>query len=129
MHTAATVLLVLRQPTPTVMSLMGWSSESMAARYQHVTDALRSHVASQVGELIWTPAEDGGEGDILPVRRSSLAAVLVTADDCINSHRGVTNPSPDVLGAIAELRAALAADAPPGTSNETKTETTRKSQR
>ena len=25
-HTAATVLLVLRQPTPTVMSLMGWSS-------------------------------------------------------------------------------------------------------
>jgi len=31
-HTAATVLLVLRQPTPTVRSLMGWSSESMAAR-------------------------------------------------------------------------------------------------
>jgi integrase len=30
-HTAATVLLVLRQPTPTVMSLMGWSSGSMAA--------------------------------------------------------------------------------------------------
>jgi integrase len=55
-HTAATVLLVLRQSTPTVMSLMGWSSESMAARYQHVTDALRSEVASQVGELIWDTA-------------------------------------------------------------------------
>ena len=54
-HTAATVLLVLRQPTPTVMSLMGWSSESMAARYQHVTDAMRSQVASQVGDLIWNP--------------------------------------------------------------------------
>jgi len=40
------------------MSLMGWSSGSMAARYQHVTDALRSEVASQVGELIWTPAAD-----------------------------------------------------------------------
>ncbi len=52
-HTAATVLLVLRQPTATVMSLMGWSSESMAARYQHVTDAMRSQVASQVGQLIW----------------------------------------------------------------------------
>src|SRR6266513_1988069 len=52
-HTAATVLLVLRQPTPTVMSLMGWSSGSMAARYQHVTDTMRSQVASQVGELIW----------------------------------------------------------------------------
>jgi hypothetical protein len=60
-HTAATVLLLPQQPTPTVMSLMGWSSESMAARYQHVTDALRSQVASQVGQLIWeTPgvAED-----------------------------------------------------------------------
>jgi integrase len=52
-HTAATVLLVLRQPTPTTMSLMGWSSESVAARCQYVTDALRSQVASQVGEPIW----------------------------------------------------------------------------
>lgn len=35
------------------MSLMGWSSESMAARYQHVTDTIRIQVASQVGYLIW----------------------------------------------------------------------------
>ena len=41
-HTAATVLLVLRQPTPTVMSLIGWPSGSMAARYQHVTDVIPS---------------------------------------------------------------------------------------
>ncbi len=46
-HTAATVLLALRQPTPAVMSLMGWSSESIAARYQHVTDANRPGVAEE----------------------------------------------------------------------------------
>lgn len=67
-HTAATVLLVLRQPTPTVMSLMGWSSQSMAARYQHVTDALRSQVASQVGNLIWTSPSDSGNQDGLVPR-------------------------------------------------------------
>ena len=36
-HTAATVLLVLGVPERTVMSVMGWSSTAMAARYQHVT--------------------------------------------------------------------------------------------
>ena len=39
--------------TATVMSLMGWSSDSTAARYQHVTDDLRIEVAGQVGDLIW----------------------------------------------------------------------------
>jgi hypothetical protein len=34
-HTAATVLLVLGVPERTVMGIMGWSSTSMAARYQH----------------------------------------------------------------------------------------------
>jgi integrase len=63
-HTAATVLLVLRQPTPTVMSLMGWSSESMAARYRHGTDSLRSQVASQVGQSIWS-AEAAGTQDLV----------------------------------------------------------------
>jgi integrase len=56
-HTAATVLLALRQPTPTVMSLMGWSSESMAARFQRVTDAMRTQVASEVCDLIWADPE------------------------------------------------------------------------
>jgi integrase len=32
-HTAATVLLILGVPARTVMSLMGWSSAEMAARY------------------------------------------------------------------------------------------------
>lgn len=59
-HTAATVLLVLGVPERTVMSIMGWSSTSMAARYQHVTDPIRRDVARRVGGLIWSadPAED-----------------------------------------------------------------------
>ena len=40
-HTAATVVLVLGVPERTVMGIMGWSSTSMAARYQHVTDPIR----------------------------------------------------------------------------------------
>ena len=43
-HTAATVLLVLGVPERTVMSIMGWSSTSMAAHYQHVTDPIRRDV-------------------------------------------------------------------------------------
>jgi len=52
-HTAATVLLVLGVPERTVMSIMGWSSTSMAARYQHVTDPIRREVASRVGGLLF----------------------------------------------------------------------------
>ena len=52
-HTAATVLLVLGVPERTVMGIMGWSSTSMAARYQHVTDPIRHAVAAQVGGLLW----------------------------------------------------------------------------
>lgn len=53
-HTASTVLLILGVPERTVMSLMGWSSTAMAARYQHVTDPIRQDVAERVGGLIWT---------------------------------------------------------------------------
>ena len=123
-HTAATVLLVLRQPTPTVMSLMGWSSESMAARYQHVTDAMRSKVASQVGELIWDSAEGDGDQAAITVRRDSLAAVLAVAEECVASHHIGAHQSADLLAALADLRTALpAAAAPPKQRNETKTET------
>ena len=83
-HTAATVLLALQQPTPTVMSLMGWSSESMAARYQHVTDAMRTEVASQVGDLIWQPGEPGPDPAAVLVRRNSLATVLAFAQEHAN---------------------------------------------
>ncbi|WP_026412349.1 tyrosine-type recombinase/integrase [Actinomadura oligospora] len=57
-HTAATVLLILGVPTPTAMAIMGWSSASMAKRYQHMSDAIRNDVASRVAGLLWEPAED-----------------------------------------------------------------------
>jgi hypothetical protein len=56
---AATVLLVLGVPERTVMGIMGWSSTSMAARYQHVTDPIRQAVADQVGGLLWADPEGG----------------------------------------------------------------------
>ena len=37
------------------MSIMGWSSTSMAARYQHVTDPIRREVADRVGGLLFPP--------------------------------------------------------------------------
>ena len=121
----AQIDLILRaaEPTPTVMSLMGWSSESMAARYQHVTDAMRSQVASQVGELIWD--SPGGTDDQTPliVRRGSLAAILTAVEECIALHRGGIGQSPDLLAAITDLRSALPpTPAAPGTANEPKTE-------
>lgn len=60
-HTAATVLLVLGVPERTVMSIMGWSSTAMAARYQHVTDPIRRDVARRVGDLLWTLPTDSDE--------------------------------------------------------------------
>jgi integrase len=59
-HTASTVLLILGVPERTVMSIMGWSSTAMAARYQHVTDSIRQDVAKRVGGLLWTQAANGG---------------------------------------------------------------------
>ena len=52
-HTAATVLLVQGVPERTVMSVMGWSSTAMAARYQHVTDQRRRDVPDRIGGLLW----------------------------------------------------------------------------
>jgi integrase len=49
-------LYVLGVPERTVMSVMGWSSTSMAARYQHVTDPIRREVADRVGGLLWARA-------------------------------------------------------------------------
>jgi integrase len=57
-HTAGTVLLLLQVPTPTAMSIMGWSSPAMAKRYQHVLDAIRKGVADQIGGLLWDDDND-----------------------------------------------------------------------
>lgn len=64
-HTAATVLLLLGVTERTVMGVMGWSNTAMAARYQHITAAIRRDVAQRVGGLLWKPATTGlpgGEG-------------------------------------------------------------------
>ena len=58
-HTAATVLLLLGVPDRTVMGIMGWSNTAMAARYQHITSAIRRDVAQRVGGLLWKPADAG----------------------------------------------------------------------
>lgn len=63
-YTAGTVLLILQVPTPTAMSIMGWSSPAMAKRYQHVLDAIRRDVANQVGGLLYgTESDPDGGGD------------------------------------------------------------------
>jgi integrase len=59
-HTAATMLLVLGVPPRAVMEQMGWSSTSMAQRYQHVPDEVRQRIADQLGGLLW--GEDGDDG-------------------------------------------------------------------
>jgi hypothetical protein len=130
-HTAATVLLALRQPTPTEMSLMGWSSESMAARYQHVTDAMRTAVASEVGELIWHTGTGGSAvAEVVLVQADSLATVLTLVEEHARRRTGRTAVRADLLAAIADLQASLRGGlAAPGTSNEAKTGTRRPEQR
>ncbi|MGW2044147.1 tyrosine-type recombinase/integrase [Streptomyces sp. NPDC001858] len=62
-HTAATVLLILGVPERAVMGLMGWSTTAMAARYQHMVDAVRTDIAKQVDGLIWKPEADRPHDD------------------------------------------------------------------
>lgn len=79
-HTAATVLLLLEVPLRTVMSIMGWSSVDMAARYQHITDTIRKNVADQVDQVIWqTTSSSGGRG-LVTVQREALTAILPIVD-------------------------------------------------
>ena len=46
---------------------MGWSSATMAKRYQHLIDTIRRDVARQVGGLLWdaddTSAEHAARGN------------------------------------------------------------------
>ena len=105
-HTAATVLLLLDVPVRTVMSLMGWSSAEMAARYQHVTDTIRHGMARQVDALIWQARDAAiGEGTV-PVSRSSLTAILRLAElGLVDADQAVMA---DAQRAIEEIRAVLA---------------------
>jgi integrase len=108
-HTAATVLLILRQPERTVMSLMGWSSTDMAKRYQHVTDTVRADVASQVGSLIWEARSEGAADETVTVRRQSLATILQLVEDGLLTHEDVDDLDlPELQDALADLHAAMA---------------------
>jgi len=55
--TPATTSLLLGVPERAVMEIMGWSHSAMAARYQHLTGAIRGDIASRVGGLLWGPTE------------------------------------------------------------------------
>jgi hypothetical protein len=56
------VLLILGVPERTVMDIMGWSSSSMARRYQHITAEIRKDIARRVGDLIWDDDDDQDDG-------------------------------------------------------------------
>jgi integrase len=112
-HTAATVLLALRQPTPTVMSLMGWSSESMAARYQHVTDAMRTQVASEVGDLIWANPEQARLTQMLTVRRDSFAVVVAAAQRCLALHGPDPAQAAGLAAALSDIQSCMSGEPEP----------------
>jgi integrase len=105
-HTAATVLLLLEVPLRTVMSIMGWSSVDMVARYQHITDAIRQKVAGQVDQTIWQTTSTGQ----VTVRREALAVILPVVD--IGLAHSDAETLADLEEAIAHLRVALADGGP-----------------
>jgi integrase len=106
-HTAATVLLILRQPERTVMSLMGWSSTDMAKRYQHVTDTVRADVASLVGSLIWEARTEGDADETVTVRRDSLATILPLVEEGLLEHDDDLDLT-KLQAALADLQTAMA---------------------
>ena len=55
-HTAQRLCCFCLASRSAVMGLMGWSTTAMAARYQHITGAVRGGVAERVGGLIWGAA-------------------------------------------------------------------------
>jgi hypothetical protein len=95
----------------------------MAARYQHVTDTMRSQVASQVGDLIRDSPVGSSDRAEIAVHRDSLVVVLAAAEACVAQHHDSGVSSTDLLAALADLRAALPPSAAPiERANETQTE-------
>jgi hypothetical protein len=48
------VLPLLGVPERAVMDFMGWSHNTMARRYQHITVAIRDDIADRLGGFLWT---------------------------------------------------------------------------
>jgi hypothetical protein len=85
----------------------------MAARYQHVTDAMRTEVASQVGDLIWQPETSGSDPAAVLVRIDSLVTVLAFAREQASRRSGRNQAgSSELQAAIADLQASLPRGAP-----------------
>ncbi|WP_306744311.1 hypothetical protein [Saccharothrix yanglingensis] len=57
---------------------MGWSNTAMAARYQHITAAIRRAVAQRVGGLLRKPSDAAG-GTSGPDADEGAAGVAVPA--------------------------------------------------
>lgn len=57
-HTAATLLLLKGVQKRLVMDALGWSSEAMLKRYQHILEEMRSEVADAIGGLLYDSATD-----------------------------------------------------------------------
>jgi hypothetical protein len=88
----------------------------MAARYQHITDAIRQKVAGQVDQVIWQTTSAPDSSGLVTVQREALAVILPIVDIGL-AHSGVEALA-DLKDAIAHLRAALAdgaTDGGPGT--------------
>jgi integrase len=52
-HSAATMLLLKGVDRRVVMDIMGWSSERMLSRYQHVVDEMRTEAAKRLGSVLF----------------------------------------------------------------------------
>ena len=92
------------------MSIMGWSSVEMAARYQHITDAIRQKVAGQVDQAIWQTTSSPDDTGLVTVQREALAVILPIVD--IGLAHSDAQALADLEDAIAHIRAALADGGP-----------------
>jgi hypothetical protein len=72
---------------------MGWSSASMAGRYQHMTAPVRRAIADQVGGHLWEQAEGRDQSEEPPIaesdsrRRHSCRFCLATYSNVIHTER------------------------------------------
>lgn len=61
-HTAATLLLVQGVDQRVVMDMLGWTSPTMTARYQHVVPELVEEANRRMSELLWGHEYPAGRG-------------------------------------------------------------------
>lgn len=62
-HTAATVLALLEVAPREAMDFMGWSSDAMRLRYQHVTDAMKQRTAQRLNSFLLGDEASQGDGN------------------------------------------------------------------